>query len=105
MRFPREILSEHKFIVLLAFVVIFVGIFAGANRSAYEYYRKNAPNIPWENIPASALTYFAYNMRNARAIDRSIYQHHVITWKNQRKRQIEAAKRAWNAIGFYGLPL
>jgi hypothetical protein len=41
----------------------------------------------------------------ARAIDRSIYQYHVITWKNQRKRQIEAAKRAWNAIGFYGLPL
>jgi hypothetical protein len=41
----------------------------------------------------------------ARAIDRLIYQYHVITWKNQRKRQIEAAKRAWNAIGFYGLPL
>jgi len=65
MKFPGEILSEHKFIVFLAFVVIFVGIFAGANRSVYEYYRKNAPNIPWENIPASALTYFAYNIRNA----------------------------------------
>ena len=65
MRFPGEILSEHKFIVFIAFVVIFIGIFAGANRSAYEDYRKNAPNIPWENIPASALTYFAYNMRNA----------------------------------------
>ena len=65
MKFPEEILSEHKFIVFIAFVVIFIGIFAGANRSAYEDYRKNAPNIPWENIPASALTYFAYNMRNA----------------------------------------
>jgi len=65
MKFPGEILSEHKFIVFIAFVVIFIGIFAGANRSAYEDYRKNAPNIPWENIPASALTYFAYNMRNA----------------------------------------
>jgi len=38
------------------------------------------------------------------AIDRSTYQYHVITWNNQRKRQNEAAKRAWNAIGFYGLP-
>jgi len=65
MRFPGEILSEHKFIVLFAFVIIFIGISAGANRSAYEDYRKNAPSIPWENIPASALTYFAYNMRNA----------------------------------------
>ena len=65
MKFPGEILSEHKFIVFIAFVVIFMGIFAGANRSAYENYRKNAPNIPWENIPPSALTYFAYNMRNA----------------------------------------
>ncbi len=65
MKFPGEILSEHKFIVFIAFLVIFIGIFAGANRSAYESYLKNAPKIPWENIPASALTYFAYNMRSA----------------------------------------
>lgn len=52
-------------IVLIAVMVVIVGIAAGANRSAYESYRENAPEIPWGNIPASALTYFAYNMRNA----------------------------------------
>jgi uncharacterized membrane protein SpoIIM required for sporulation len=65
MKFPGEILSEHIIIVLIACIVVIVGIVAGANRSAYESYRENAPEIPLGNIPASALTYFAYNMRNA----------------------------------------
>jgi uncharacterized membrane protein SpoIIM required for sporulation len=65
MKSPGEILSEHRFIVLIACIVVFVGIAAGANRSAFESYMENAPEIPWENIPVSALTYFAYNLRNA----------------------------------------
>jgi len=65
MKWPGEVVSNHKLLVIVALGVIFIGALVGANRSSYENFVKNAPKIPWENIPASALTYFAYNMRNA----------------------------------------
>jgi uncharacterized membrane protein SpoIIM required for sporulation len=65
MKWPGEVLSKHKFLVIVALGVILISTVTSANRSTYENYMKNAPKIPWENIPASALTYFAYNMRNA----------------------------------------
>jgi hypothetical protein len=65
MLFPGEILSHHKWIVLFAVFVVIAGTFAGANSSAYEYYKKNTPNMTWENIPLSALTLFLWNLANA----------------------------------------
>lgn len=65
MYFPGEILVQHKWIVLVAVLVVALGAFAGANRETYNYYTEHAPDISWQNIPESALTIFLWNMRNA----------------------------------------
>lgn len=64
MRFPGEILVQHKWIVLFAVLVVVAAAFAGANRETYDYYMEQGPDISWENVPESALTLFFWNMRN-----------------------------------------
>lgn len=64
MQFLGEILVEHKWVVLVAALLVFVGVVAGANRWAYEQYVSASPSIRWENVPESAFTIFFSNMRN-----------------------------------------
>ncbi len=64
MRFPGQILARHKWVVLFSAAIVSISAVVNANRRAYDFYMHSAPEIPWDNIPVSAITYFAHNGTN-----------------------------------------
>jgi uncharacterized membrane protein SpoIIM required for sporulation len=65
MRFPGDILIQHKWILVFAVLTVILLIPSGVSKQAYEYYIKSAPKISWENLPQSAITLFVWNLASA----------------------------------------
>lgn len=64
MEFPGVILYRHKWIVVITTLAMAVGVVGSAYRGLLIPLLDPSPEIPFGDIPQSALTYFYLNSRN-----------------------------------------